>query len=56
MIIWVQRFRPVKLVSPKNYEIRMNNKLERPPKWMRPRSVMECTVVLEDTTLHFPRH
>jgi hypothetical protein len=29
MIICVQRFRPLKLVSPKNYEIRMKNKLER---------------------------
>ena len=27
----------------------------RPP-WMRPRALMECNVVLEDTTLHFPRH
>jgi hypothetical protein len=24
--------------------------------WMRPRTLMECNVVLEHTTLHFPRH
>jgi hypothetical protein len=46
----------VKLVSPKNYEIRLKNKLERPPPWMRPRTLMECNVVLEHTTLHFARH
>ena len=42
MIISVHGFRPVKLVSAKNYEIRLNNKLERPPPWMTPRTVMEC--------------
>ena len=56
MIISVHGFRPVKLVSAKNYEIRLNNKLERPPPWMTPRTVMECNVVLEHINLHFPRH
>jgi hypothetical protein len=52
MIICVQRFRTVKLVSPKNYEIRLTNKLERtPPPWTRPTVVMECNVVLNIQTL-----
>ena len=53
MIISTNGLRTVKLLSAKNYVIRLNNKLEKPSPYMTNRVVIKYNLVFDHITLHF---